>query len=100
MFGVGGGIVMVPAMTILLGMPIKTAMGTSLAVIVPTALAGTLKYSTAHHVQWSLFVPMALLAIPGGYLGAWLTTQVPADLLKRAFGGLMILVGVRLLMWR
>ncbi|HXG49426.1 MAG TPA: sulfite exporter TauE/SafE family protein [Methylomirabilota bacterium] len=99
MFGVGGGVVMVPAMVLLLGIKdIKVAIGTSLAVIIPTALVGTFKHHQQAHVDWrtaACLVPTALL---GGYAGVWLTTLVTSANLKRAFGGFLILVGARLLL--
>jgi len=43
---------------------------------------------------------LAPTAILGGYVGAWLTTQIHADNLKRAFGGFIVLVGLRLLLFK
>lgn len=103
LFGVGGGIVMVPAMMFLLSPPIrdiKQAIGTSLIVIIPTALMGSYKHFTQGNVDWRTAAALAPLAIAGSYLGAWLTTHIPADNLKRAFGGFMILVGVKLLCFK
>lgn len=103
LFGVGGGIVMVPAMMFLLSPPIrdiKQAIGTSLVVIIPTALTAGYKHFTQGNIDWRTALALAPLAILGGYLGAWLTTQVPADGLKRAFGGLLILVGTKLLFFK
>lgn len=103
LFGVGGGIVMVPAMMFLLSPPIrdiKQAIGTSLIVIIPTALMGSYKHLTQGNVDWRTAAALAPLAIAGSYLGAWLTTHIPADNLKRAFGGFMILVGVKLLCFK
>jgi len=100
LFGVGGGIVMVPAMVFFLSPPIrdiKQAVGTSLVVIIPTALMGSYKHFTQHNVEWRTALSLAPLAIAGSYLGAWLTTQISAENLKRAFGGLIVLVGLRLL---
>jgi uncharacterized membrane protein YfcA len=100
LFGVGGGIVMVPAMVLFLSPPIrdvKQAIGTSLVIIIPTALAGSYKHFTQHNVDWRVAVSIAPLAIVGSYLGAWLTTHIPADNLKRAFGGFILLVGAKLL---
>lgn len=100
LFGVGGGIVMVPAMMFFMKLPIKEAIGTSLAVIIPTALIGTFK----HHSHGNVNIPVTLSLIPtaliGGYLGAWLTTHIAPDNLKRAFGGFLVLVGLRLLLLR
>ena len=100
LFGVGGGIVMVPAMVFLLSPPIrdvKQAIGTSLVVIIPTALMGSYKHFTQGNIDWRIAVALAPLAIAGSYLGAWLTIHIPAENLKRAFGGFIILVGAKLL---
>jgi len=100
LFGVGGGIVMVPAMVLLLSPPIrdiKQAIGTSLVVIIPTALMGSYKHFTQGNIDWRTALTLAPLAIVGSYFGAWLTTIIHADNLKRAFGGFMILVGAKLL---
>jgi len=101
LFGVGGGIVMVPAMLLLLSPPIrdiKQAIGTSLVVIIPTALMGSWKHALQGNVEWRTALALAPLAVAGSYLGAWLTTHIPADNLKRAFGGFIILVGLKLLL--
>lgn len=101
LFGVGGGIVMVPAMVLLLTPPIrdiKQAIGTSLVVIIPTAIVGSYKHFQQGNVDWRTAASLAPLAIVGSYLGAWLTTHIPADNLKRAFGGFIVCVGVKLLL--
>lgn len=100
LFGVGGGIVMVPAMMFFLGIPIKTAVGTSLAVIIPTALMGVWKHHHQGNVSWTAGVQLVPMAILGGYLGAWLTTMISSASLKRAFGGFLVLVGLRLLLFK
>jgi uncharacterized protein len=100
LFGVGGGIIMVPAMVLLLSPPIrdiKQAIGTSLVVIIPTALAGSWKHIQQGNVDWRTALALAPLAMAGSYLGAWLTQHISAGNLKRAFGGFIILVGVKLL---
>lgn len=103
LFGVGGGIVMVPAMVFLLSPPIrdiKQAVGTSLVVIIPTALMGSYKHFTQGNIEWRTAITLAPLAIAGSYLGAWLTIHIAADNLKRAFGGFIILVGAKLLFFK
>ena len=100
LFGVGGGIVMVPAMMFFMGVPIKTAVGTSLAVIIPTALMGSYKHFTQGNVDWKIALSLAPMAIIGGYSGAWLTTIITADNLKKSFGGFLVLVGCRLLFFK
>lgn len=104
LFGVGGGIVMVTAMIFLLSPPIrdiKQAIGTSLVVIIPTALMGAFKHykpdPALSNIHWPTAAWLAPTAIAGGYLGAWLVARVPADDLKRAFGGFLVAVGGYLL---
>jgi hypothetical protein len=65
LFGVGGGIVMVPAMVWMLHTNIKTAIGTSLAVIIPTAMTGVLKHQQLGNIDWR----MAGSLVPVGYCG-------------------------------
>ena len=98
LFGIGGGVVMVPAMTLLMGMNVKQAIGTSLAVIIPTALAGVIKHASQEQMDWRAAFMLAPTAILGSYGGAWLTTQIAPENLKRGFGVVLILVGGRLLL--
>jgi len=93
LLGVGGGIVMVPAMILILKLEPKQAIGTSLAVIIPTALMGTFKHASMGNVNWKAGLILAPLAIVGGYVGAHLTRDIPGDMLKRIFGGFLIAVG-------
>jgi len=107
LFGVGGGIVMVPAMLFLLSPPvrdIKQAIGTSLVVIIPTALMGAWKHfdkdPAISNINWPVALALAPTAIVGGYVGAWLTKIISTGDLKRAFGAFIILVGIRLLFFK
>ena len=100
LFGVGGGIVMVPAMLMFMGVPIGQAVGTSLAVIIPTALMGTWKHHTHGNVNWPVAASLIPTAIVGGFIGAWLVPKIPAPELKRCFGGFLVLVGCRLLFFK
>lgn len=100
LFGVGGGIVMVPAMVYLMQTNIKTAIGTSLVVIIPTALTGAFKHQQLGNIDWKVAALLVPTAILGGFAGAVLTKHLPADVLKKCFGGFMILAGCRLLLFK
>ncbi|RME92386.1 MAG: sulfite exporter TauE/SafE family protein [Verrucomicrobia bacterium] len=100
LFGVGGGIVMVPAMTLLLRMEIKQAIGTSLAIMVPSALMGAFRHWQLAHVNWKVALCVIPAAIALSFVGASLTKVLPAIALRRAFGGLLIVVGARLVLGR
>lgn len=97
LFGVGGGIVMVPAMAFLLKLDFKVAIGTSLAVMVPSALMGAIKHYDLGHVNLKVALAIIPVALICSFGGAWLTQEIPNVALKRGFGGLLLLVGLRLL---
>lgn len=98
LFGVGGGVVMVPALIFFLNMDIKAAVGTSLAVIVPTAIIASFQHHNLGNVQWRVAFMLMPTAVLGGFCGAWLTKHIPVLGLKRAFGCLLLIAAVKLLM--
>lgn len=91
---------MVPAMMFFMKLPIKEAIGTSLLVIIPTAMIGTYKHHVQGHVNWAIALSLVPTAIIGGFVGAWITTQLSAEHLKRLFGAFLMIVGLRLLLFR
>ncbi len=94
LLGIGGGILYVPALVFITGVPIHQAVGISLAIIAPSALAGVFKFHLTQGVDFSSALIVAPLAIIGCILGAHINAFVSASLLKRLFGVLLILVGV------
>lgn len=100
LFGVGGGIVMVPAMVLLMKLDMKVAVATSLVVIIPTSLAGSVLNHAFGRIDWRTALALVPLAIAGGLLGTWLKEHIPSLDLKRAFGGFLILIGLRLLFFK
>lgn len=97
LFGVGGGLVMVPAMVLFMKLEFKMAVGTSLLVIIPTALSGTLKHAHSGFVNWRVAAILAPTAIIGSAYGAALLKDLPADIVKKVFGGVIVLMGFRLI---
>jgi uncharacterized membrane protein YfcA len=69
-------------------------------VIIPTAVAGSYKHYTQENVRWMTALALAPTAMAGSVLGAHLTKVIPAADLKRAFGGFLVLVGLRLLVFK
>jgi len=100
LFGVGGGVVMVPAMIYLLKLETKLAVGTSMAVVIFTAISATAKHAANGAVDWKTALPFIPAAIVGGYLGALTVQHVPADQLKRMFGGFLLVIGLKMLLAR
>jgi len=96
LLGVGGGIVMVPAF-VKLGLPMKHAISTSLAVIVVTAAVSTARYASAGLVDWKIACPAAVAAVVAAYFGTELMKNMAAGELKMAFGVFLIAVGIYML---
>ncbi|WKZ57370.1 MAG: sulfite exporter TauE/SafE family protein [Bdellovibrionota bacterium] len=98
LFGVGGGVIIVPGLMLLLGLSVHMAIGISLAVIIPTAMIGTLRHWQAGNVDLSIAFFLALGAIVGGYLGASLAVALPAVTLKKIFGAFLIVLGLHFIL--
>jgi len=96
--GIGGGTVLIPAMVFLLGEEQHTAHGTSLAIILPTAVVSTIIYQANNHMDWNLVVKIAASGMLGGYLGARLMQIIPAPRLKQIFGLFMMAAGARMIL--
>lgn len=98
--GVGGGVVMVPAFVLLLGIDQKYAIATSLAVIAPTAAVTIFKHASNGYVQWKLFWPTAVGACLFAYFAADSVKSLSNETLTRIFGGVMIVIGSYMLIKR
>jgi uncharacterized protein len=98
MFGVGGAIVMIPAMVYLLGVDQHTAQGTSVAIMLPPiGLFAAYNYYKAGQVNIWYAVIIALAFMAGGYFGSKLALELPETLMKRIFGVLLILLALRMI---
>jgi len=97
LFGVGGGLALVPTLTGFFQLTQHQAHGTSLAVIGITAPAAMIVYGAHANVVWVAAAPMALGSLVTAGLGARLATRVSAGGLRRAFALFLLLVAVRLL---
>ena len=97
-FGIGGGVVIVPALIFIAGMVPITATGTSLgALLLPVGLLGALEYYRRGHLQITSSLLIALGLFFGAYVGAKLAHQLSPVQLRRAFAVFLVLVAGR--MW-
>jgi uncharacterized membrane protein YfcA len=95
--GVGGGIVMVPMLTGLLGVGQYAAHGTSLALILPIAVAGVIPYAIRGNVDWPLVATITAGSVIGVYVGARVMLRLPTWRLRQVFGLVMLVAAARLL---
>ena len=95
LFGIGGGILIVPALVFWLGFSQHDATGTSLAILLPPiGLAAVLEYARHDHVQWKAAAVIAATMFAGSYIGARFANRLPAAHLKLAFGLFVTAVGL------
>ena len=96
LFGVGGGIVVVPLLVLLMGYSTHWATGTSLGAIGVTSLFGMAAYGVLGEVSWADAALVGLHAMGGTLLGTWAQQRVPTRTLTLLFSALLIAVAVRL----
>jgi uncharacterized membrane protein YfcA len=101
LLGIGGGAVMVPvsywlilAMNVPPDIAIRIAFGTSLLVILPTAISGSWGHNKKKAVRWKTALILGSCALVGGLVGASLAAHLPGEILQRGFGGLVLVIAL------
>ena len=96
--GVGGGVVMVRAFVFLPKLEQKTAVATSLAIIIPTALMATTQNARSGYVDWKVAAITAVSASIFAYFGAGWLKSMSNETLTRIFGTILVVFGVKMLL--
>jgi hypothetical protein len=95
--GLGGGILLAPALVYLFGLTQHQAQGTSLAVMIPPiTLLAALKYYHSGNVRIDIAVFIAIGFIAGGLAGATMAHGIPDIILKKIFGLILLLIGIKM----
>lgn len=97
MFGVGGGIIMVPGLVLLLGFDQHRAHATSVATIVVIAAASVIPFATDGEVAWGYAAVMVTGSLTGAYFGARYVSRIPAVWLARGFVVVAMAAAIRFL---
>ncbi|MEY3366287.1 MAG: hypothetical protein RIS71_1024 [Actinomycetota bacterium] len=97
LLGIGGGAIMVPIMAVLFGIPSVIAKGTSLAVIIPTALMGTLKNRSNANVDLTASIVVGTTGVVMAVVGAWVSARMSDAVSNALFAVLLIAVAARML---
>jgi uncharacterized protein len=102
--GVGGGFLIVPALVLLVHLPMHMAVGTSLATITLNSAAGFYKHAQqlpalGLHMDWHIVVLFASVGVVGSLTGSVIAAHVPHERLRRVFGAFLVLMAAFLL-WR
>ena len=96
LLGIGGGLIFVPFFHYVLKMNFHMAIGTSLAIIVPTALVAALRHHTGDFVDWKVVLITVGFAVVGGFLGAGLSMHIDVSLLRKIFAVFLVLVAIKM----
>ena len=97
--GVGGGVVIVPALVFFLGLTQHQAQGTSLFILLlPVGVLAVMNYSKTANINWSYGIVIALAFIVGGFLGSKLSLKLSPSVVKLAFGVIMAFVSFKLIL--
>lgn len=97
LFGIGGGVVLVPMLVMILGFQQRLAAGTSVAAILPAAVVGGIGYAVQGNVDWIAAALLAAGIIVGAQIGSFLLSRVPTGFLRWMF--MAFLLGVVISLW-
>jgi len=98
MVGIGGGVIIVPALVLLLGLSQHNAQGISLAMMLfPVGILGVINYYKQGYVDFKYAGLIAIGFLAGSYLGSKFSLSLPQDLVKKIFAIIMIILAIRML---
>ena len=98
MFGVGGGLIIVPALMLALSLGPKEAQGTSVAVMLPPiGILAAMNYYKAGYLNIKYALVIALAFIVGGWFGSKLAIMLPDAMMKKVFAGFMLITAIKML---
>ena len=92
--GAGGGFLLIPALVILMKLPMKKAIGTSLLIIALNSLIGFLGDIGHYPIDWSFMLIVTAIAIAGIFIGGYFNRKVDSNKLKIAFGWFVLIMGI------
>lgn len=98
LFGVGGGILVIPLLILFVRFDPRAAAGTSLAVIGLTAIFGALAFVVLGEVEWDKAAMVGLPAMAGTFAGTWLQQRISSELLVLLFAAFIVVIAVELLL--
>ena len=92
--GAGGGFLLIPALVILMKLPMKEAIGTSLLIIALNSLIGFLGDIGRYPIDWIFISTISAIAMAGIFIGSYFNQKVNSDKLKKGFGWFVLIMGI------
>ena len=96
--GVGGGFLIVPALVLLSGIPMKVAIGTSLVIVAAKSYSGFAGYVGAVPVDWTIMASFTAVTVAGSFVGTRIAHRFSQETLKRSFGIFLVFVATYILL--
>jgi uncharacterized protein len=101
MFGVGGGVILIPALVYIMGMEQHTAQGTSVAIMLPPiGIIAAYTYYKAGHVNIKYAIIIAITFIIGSYFGSKLAVHLPDQFSKKIFAVILFLISIKMFFFK
>ena len=98
--GIGGGTLLMVWMTAIEGLAQQQAQGINLLYFLPTALLALILHAKNRLLRWRIILPAVLAGCLSAALAAWLATSIDTEILRKLFGGFLLLVGAREIFYR
>ena len=96
--GLGGGLIVIPALTLLLGFSQHTAQGTSLAMMIPPiGILAAINYYKSDHIDFRAAIILVIAFVIGSYFGSIIALNLSARNLQKIFGFILILVALKMI---
>lgn len=97
--GIGGGIVIVPALVFIMGFTQHQAIGTSLAVLLfPIGIFAVINYHRSDYINYKYAFILIIAFLVGSYIGSVISINLPEKILKKVFGGMLLLASLKLIL--
>jgi uncharacterized membrane protein YfcA len=97
MLGITGGIIILPIMVLLCGVPMDVAIASTMAIVGFTALSGLAGHAIHGHVDWTTAAALAVSAALGGLAGGKVSLSMNKDALKKSFGVLVLAIAAKMI---
>lgn len=92
--GAGGGFLIIPALVLIMKLPMKQAIGTSLFIIALNSLVGFIGDIGRHAISWEFLMLVTSIAIAGVFIGGFFNQKINSEKLKRSFGWFVLVMGI------
>lgn len=92
--GIGGGTILIPAITMLWGVDQKVAQITNLIYFIPTAVIALITHIKNHNIEKNILLVIILFGFVGATMGSYLALKLDSNILRKIFGGFLFFMGI------